>query len=226
MTETGDAKLHRNLSEVAPPLAQAIKAGSKLRGNLSAMLPVDRAGLLIAVEAARIALGGEVTVAALCLEAGISAPHYAALIRNGATKVSPRFLAQAVRGIKTFYADRSRPPKTTLAMMRAAYQGCLAAACMVNPAPHDLTAEEVLRQLARRGEFPSDTLWRSASLIRAVAIYLASTEVGLRTGQIAAIVKLSPAAVSMTLGKIEQRRDDAVFDALIEKAAEQVRGER
>jgi hypothetical protein len=198
----------------------AVQAGAKLRNRLGAMRPADRAALFMAIEAERDAM--QLPRTQLCLLAGVSTPHCERLVRVNGSNVSVRFLVSMVRGLRSAKAGEKAPAArlTDFILARAAYAGCLAAACSVTGANSD----EVTVQLGRTGELTSDAAWRKASETRSIALYLASCELGLKPYLLATLSKLTPAAVSYALNRIELRRDDDPFDAALDRAAEKVRG--
>ena len=196
-----------------------IKSGAKLRTKLSAMLPAERAAVLMAIEAERIAM--QVPRARFALEAGVSAPHFERLVRAAGRGVTTRFLMALMRGVKAVKAQDAAAAPVDIAAARTAYAACLAAAARAFKT--DVGMVELL--LKRRGEHPADAAWRLASKVRALALYLASTTVGIRGFMLAALTGLTPAAVSLSLNRIEELRDDDAYEATIEQAAQQVRGE-
>lgn len=218
---TLEANLRTKLN-AAEALRLLTQAGAKVRTKLNAMTPAARAEFFMAIEEARAAL--DVPMARLCAEAYVSAPHYERLVRVGGKGVTSRLITTLHRGLKTLQANVARelPRDMPPAMLTAAYRGCLAA--VIEAFAVEATADAVLKMLARKGEFPADAAWSRASRTRRLAIYLASTELGLRGHQIALITGLSPAAVSIALGKVEDAMDDAGFEASMQKAAEAVRG--
>jgi hypothetical protein len=154
----------------------------------------------------------------LCLTAGVSAPHYGRLKRAHGTGVTARLLIALLRGLKSVRAGFSDKRPKDLAMMNAAYAGCLSAAA----AATGVEPEVVTLQLRRQGEYPGDAAWRAASKARAVALYLASTEVGISGAMLASLARLSPAAVSYALNRVEELRENESFDAALDKAAQQL----
>lgn len=223
MMRASDANVRTKLSGPPPVDAQlraAIQSGAKVRTNLSAALPIERAALFMAIDAERVRL--DIPMAALALAGGVSPPHYERLRRKAGHGVTARYLVAVLRGLRSVRAaDTSKKRPKDLSMARAAYVGCLAAAARA----HGLALDVVEAQLKRKGEFTGDAAWREASKARASALYLASVEVGVPGGMLATLVGLSPAAVSLALNRVEDRRDEPDFDKAIEQAAEQVRGE-
>lgn len=208
----------------APDYVQmATRLGARLRPRLQTMTPAERAAVFRQIDAARIALA--VTETRLCAEARVSRRHYVNLVAQNGEKATARCLLQLLRALRSVRAMlRNGEYYDNPVVLRAAYRGCLSAAHQTLPC--DLSLEEIDTYLSRRGEFPANANWRAATRLRAVAMYLASTELGAKGTQLAALTGLTPAAVSIALGKIEAARDDAQFDAGLERAAALVRNER
>lgn len=204
------------------PLRLATQAGARLRGKLSAMTPAARADFFMLIDAARANL--QVTPARLCAEASVSRQHYSNLHVAKGRGVSARLLLTLLRALKTTRAGLARGVEDTVEprVIRAAYHGCVSA--VIVPFAVAMTADGALTILRRRSYSPGDANWLQACQIRRLALYLASTELGLRGGQLALIAGLTPAAVSIALGKIEDAMDDPHFEAAMEKAAQTVRG--
>lgn len=215
-----EANRIRKLSADVSPLRYASRAGRHLRVKLGGLTPAGRANFFVALDVTRADI--DVTRAALCAEAGVSQPHYYTLVAAAGAGVSARYLTSLVRALRTLQsgAERGLPADTTLPVLQAAWRGCLSAACT----RYGLDTDAAAAQLARPGEFPADANWRAASRARALAMYLASTELGLRGAQIAHITSVTPAAVHYQLAKCEDARDDAAFDAAVEAAAATIGG--
>jgi hypothetical protein len=193
-----------------------IRAGSKLRRKLNAMLPADRARLFMAIEAERFTLN--ISRARLAVEAGVNHAWLGNVVRARGANVSPRMIVALLRALKTLRATERRPPHPGL--VTAAYGACLAAAC--HTFAGDLGATRA--QLKRPGSPTEDPDWMAAAQMRRIALYLASTELGIRGSELAAATRLTGAAVSIALNRIESERDDDAFDAACDRAAEMVRG--
>jgi hypothetical protein len=214
--EIRDANVRTKLN--APGSLRALQRdGAKVRTKLNAMPPADRADLFMQIDRARADLGA--SMGRLCVEACVSSQHYERLRRAQGRGVTARLITTLHRALRTLHAGEIRNVAAHFEprLIAAAYRGCLAAA--LEAFAPDMTAAEALRLLARRGEYPGDGLWRKASQARRYALYLASTELGLRGSHLALVTGLTPAAVSISLGKVEDRMDEPDFERAMQVAA-------
>lgn len=129
-----------------------------------------------------------------------------------------RKLRQALADIGREHKRRAHWEAATLTS--CAYAGVLAVVC----AAKGKNFLAVQRELARTGENAADKRWRAASELRAAAIYLLNTAGNVPPGLIARAVGITPAAVSLLLNRIEERRERASFDALLTTIEQTIRG--
>lgn len=111
-----------------------------------------------------------------------------------------------LRGLAAQLARRTFAAEPVIA---SAYCGFVALVCGRRGAD----PAQVWRQLARREEPGHDPAWRSATDIRAIALYLVNTVAEVPQHLIARATDLTPGAVCKALRRVEARRDDLAFDA-------------
>lgn len=70
---------------------------------------------------------------------------------------------------------------------------------------------------------PQNATWRAASEVRLIAIYITAVELQVENPEIADALGVSREAVRKARNRVEDLRDDAARDALIEEVAQKVR---
>ncbi|TYC51637.1 hypothetical protein FMN50_20365 [Rhodobacterales bacterium] len=140
--------------------------------------------------------------------AGINSNHYSDLV---ARKKHPR--ADTIAKLKIALSRHERGEATTLPAM--IYRLCLLSVCM----SEGVKIEDVLSQEpSRRATF--DPVWKRAADLRAKALYIAHTVCGVPQKQLAAATGLTPAAVSLAMGRVEDacEPEDVPLFRLVETA--------
>jgi transcriptional regulator with XRE-family HTH domain len=158
----------------------------------------------------------------MCQRAGISEDTWLRL-RRGDHPPRPstlRKLRAALRAKSDQANTRAAVHGQFIELVATAFVGVLAIVCAIKRK----NFLNINRLLARPGEQTADPLWRKASDLRAVAMYLLSIACNVPQAVIARAVGLTPAAVSLALTKIEARRDDARFDAELARIEQIIRG--
>lgn len=104
-------------------------------------------------------------------------------------------------------------------VLLATYGGMLVAI-----APHYGVTPAQVRAVSPQSGATGNVHWRACAHARQAAIYLANTALGLSQKRLALALGLTPAAVCLALRSVEDRRDDAAFDAALQAAQLAVTG--
>lgn len=86
-----------------------------------------------------------------------------------------------------------------------------------------VTAEQVVAA-DPRANLNFDPTWRACRHVAQAALYLTNTALGIKQRRLADVLGLTPAAVCLALKAVEDRRDDAEFDAWLTAAARLITG--
>jgi len=169
------------------------------------------------VEAARRRAG--MTVNAMCHAAGVGA-HLYYRARSGRTVPTPKTLERWRRALVGGPAAKrlsGAPVNSTL--LRATYRGYVAALApeMGTAAPEVLASDPGLRA-------NSDPAWALAARVRALAVYCVVVEFDMPAARVAAAIGITRAAASAILKRVEDLRDEAGVDALVDRVGKLISG--
>jgi hypothetical protein len=104
---------------------------------------------------------------------------------------------------------------------RCLYNATLAAVC--GHFGYDFTLIKAQRPWPVQSSMPE---WLRAADARRIAIYLVNTGAGVRQMELARVCAMTPAAISIACGQVEDAREDAQVDAIIAELETQLMGDR
>jgi hypothetical protein len=165
---------------------------------------------LAAIEAERKRL--RVTMAALSIAAGLNANFYTRIHKSPAN-VRRSSIAALRAGLRVLAlkSRRRNLGEDDKALIISTFNSFLMALARAN----GMAIEDVRGELARTGVCSARATWRRASAIRQAAIYLTNTALGVPQFRLARALDLTAAAVCLAIRAVEDRRDDAAFDAVL-----------
>ena len=160
-------------------------------------------------------LEGRVGLSEVARVAGVSSSHAYAL-RRGHHVASPATVARL-----RFAVSRLQRRQDETGMLAACcWRLTLAlAAVALGADPSDAQASDPGQRAT------ADVRWQQASAARQLACYLLNTALGLRQAEVARLAGVTRQAVSLMVAAIEERREDVVFDALVERLDAWLTGE-
>lgn len=190
-------------------------------GFASGMRHMGAAARVAALEEARRAAG--VPQAELAREAGISERTYRRLFAKGdSLALTGQKLSASLDRIHRALlrlAGRREPEAASADLIVATHRSFVLAL-----APRfGVTAEQVVAA-DPRANLNFDPTWRACRHVAQAALYLTNTALGIKQRRLADVLGLTPAAVCLALKAVEDRRDDAEFDAWLTAAARLITG--
>lgn len=175
---------------------------------------INRTVGLSAFEALRVAAG--FSRAAVARAAGVSVSWYCE-IASTPDRATVAFVKRLRAGLARLKQEVARELSDDLLL--ATYGGFLAA---ISPF-YGVTPCQVRATSAQAGA-TADKHWRACAHARQAALYLTNTALGVGQKRLALALGLTPAAVCLALRSVEDRRDDASFDAALSAAQLAVTG--
>jgi len=142
--------------------------------------------------------------AELCRRAGIKDKTWADLRAGRRTA-----RAGTIRNLKSTIIHAGGPIRHRR-VVAPIYSTILALVCA--ECGYDLAA---VRGQAHYPARTSDAGWVRAADARGLAIYLTNCGIGVRQSEIAKMLEMTPAAISIAVARVEDERDDTGFDALL-----------
>lgn len=169
------------------------------------------------VEAERLAAG--VSQTDLCRSAGVALRSYTRFAASGARPETVARLRKALKSLAA-RAPAAKGPDDSHPQVRAIFGGFLLAV-----APHyGVSLPQIHAALGRAGEQTLDPHWRACSHARQAAIYLTHTALSLKQKMLADVLGLTPAAICLSIRAVEDRRDEAIFDEVLNAAEAAIMG--
>lgn len=189
---------------------------------LSAARPEPNRSCLLIADIERRRVAARVSINELIAAAGIRQAETYRQIRKG-RRARPSTLKRLLAGLNAIARHRKPVPRDVVAeLTHITYQKFFD----VTARRFQMKPQAAREQLAKRGEHSADPAWIKASRIRAIALYLTNTGVGVRGGDLARITKLSPAAVSIALRRIgDEAEDGSRFEIMLGDIEREARGQ-
>jgi transcriptional regulator with XRE-family HTH domain len=166
--------------------------------------------MIVDIETQRIR--HKISMTRLCAASGVSERNYCR-IRSGEQQARPETISRLAAGL----AASRRGERTTPADMQ------FRLVCGMLAYDRDIDVARVLSHDPQL-KATSDPKWSEVQQLRDIAIYVLRTVLGTSGVEVARVAKVSEAAVSFALGRMELRRDDPVLDRMFSALEQAVQG--